>query len=196
MHRHISQTWTDCLFAGSSVSDCFKSNIEARQDIPEFSLQYFFLAYFLLNAHRPQKVRKWTHNVTDGVMDRWRVKQQKIIFSRKLHRGSSNNASFHMVFKHRISLRPIWLQTLVLIDLETCRTLFPSFCAPPSKVTNQHSRCAVWLGLPVEQTSFSRIGRRFRSADLYTIRLAICWLVSVPKFYQGLAVWAHPRQEF
>ena len=29
---------------------------------------------------------------------------------------------------------PIWLQTLVAIDSESCLTLFPRFCAPPSEV--------------------------------------------------------------
>ena len=31
-------------------------------------------------------------------------------------------------------LRPIWLQTLVTIDSESCQTSFPSFCAPPYDV--------------------------------------------------------------
>ena len=31
-------------------------------------------------------------------------------------------------------LRPIWLQTLVAIDSESCLTSFPRFCAPPSEV--------------------------------------------------------------
>ena len=37
-----------------------------------------------------------------------------------------SNIAFH--------LRPIWLQTLVAIDSESCLTSFPSFCAPPSEV--------------------------------------------------------------
>ena len=36
------------------------------------------------------------------------------------------NIAFH--------LRPIWLQTLVAINSEWCKTSFPSFCEPPSKV--------------------------------------------------------------
>ena len=31
-------------------------------------------------------------------------------------------------------LRPIWLQTLVAIDLELCQISFPSFCAPPTEI--------------------------------------------------------------
>ena len=37
-----------------------------------------------------------------------------------------SNIAFH--------LRPIWLQTLVAIDSESCLTSFPRFCAPPSEV--------------------------------------------------------------
>ena len=37
-----------------------------------------------------------------------------------------SNIAFH--------LRPIWLQTLVVIDSESRLTSFPSFCAPPSEV--------------------------------------------------------------
>ena len=37
-----------------------------------------------------------------------------------------SNVTFH--------LRPIWLQTLVAINSESCQTSFPSFCAPPSEV--------------------------------------------------------------
>ena len=37
-----------------------------------------------------------------------------------------SNIAFH--------LQPIWLQTLVAIDSESCLTSFPSFCAPPSEV--------------------------------------------------------------
>ena len=38
-----------------------------------------------------------------------------------------SNIAFHF--------RPIWLQTLVEIDSESCQTLLPSFCAPPSEVS-------------------------------------------------------------
>ena len=44
---------------------------------------------------------------------------------RFLH-GSVSNIAFR--------LRPIWLQTLIVIDSESCQRLFPSFCAPPSVV--------------------------------------------------------------
>ena len=37
-----------------------------------------------------------------------------------------SNIAFH--------LRPIWLQTLVAVDSESCLTSFPRFCAPPSEV--------------------------------------------------------------
>ena len=37
-----------------------------------------------------------------------------------------SNIAFH--------LRPIWLQTLVVIDSESCLTSFPSFYAPPAEV--------------------------------------------------------------
>ena len=37
-----------------------------------------------------------------------------------------SNIAFHLL--------PIWPQTLVAIDSESCQTLFPSFCAPPSEV--------------------------------------------------------------
>ena len=53
-------------------------------------------------------------------------------------------------------LWPFWLQILVEIDSESCQTSFPSFCAPPSKVTvlfNLNSK--IWyLGpLPKDQQS-------------------------------------------
>ena len=56
-----------------------------------------------------------------------------------------SNIAFH--------LRPIWLQTLVAIDLVSHLTSFPSFCAPPSEVAvlfySNLSRCP-FLGQVVD----------------------------------------------
>ena len=52
-------------------------------------------------------------------------RKSKLVLSRLVTTWLSNIA-FH--------LRPIWLQTLVVIDSESHLTSFPSFCAPPSEV--------------------------------------------------------------
>ena len=49
------------------------------------------------------------------------------------------NAGHYMAFKHRISfatdlIAKLSVQTLVAINLESCQTSFPSFCALPSEV--------------------------------------------------------------
>ena len=60
-----------------------------------------------------------------------------IVYKGKLLKKSSNRKS-KLVLSTLVTtwlsniafhLRPIWLQTLVAIDLESCQTLFPSFCA-------------------------------------------------------------------
>ena len=67
---------------------------------------------------------------------------QKIFKSKIEARPVSVNAghyNYYIAFKHRISssfchLRPIWMQTLDVIDSELRLTSFSSFCAPPSEV--------------------------------------------------------------
>ena len=65
-----------------------------------------------------------------------------IFYKEKLLRKSSNRKLkldlstlvTYMAFKHHISLLLIWLQTLVVINSESCQRSFPSICSPPSEV--------------------------------------------------------------
>ena len=45
------------------------------------------------------------------------------------------NAGPNMAFKHAFHLQLIWLQTFGCNLSESCQQSFPSFCAPPCKVT-------------------------------------------------------------
>ena len=84
------------------------------------------------------------------------------------------NIAFH--------LRPIWLQTLVMIESESCQTSFPSFFSPPSEV-------AVLLNWNLSRRPFlghRRASGRVRSAPLHRIRFGTCFFC-LPQtvFYLG-----------
>ena len=92
-----------------------------------------------------EKVRtknlKFRTDLRDQVMDGWSVTKM-IVYKGKLLKKSSNRKS-KLVLSTLVAtwlsniafhLRPIWLQTLVAIDSESCLTSFPRFCAPPSEV--------------------------------------------------------------
>ena len=79
-------------------------------------------------------------------------------------------------------LRPIWLQSLVAIDSESCHTSFPSFCAA---ICNH---CAVWF--ESEQTPNDRAGRWFGSTALHRIRFRTCCFVPMPYFYSESNEWS------
>ena len=75
-------------------------------------------------------------------MDGWSVTQQMIVYKDKLLKKISNRKS-KLILSTLVTawlsnitfhLRPIWLQTLVVIDSESYQTSFPSICAPPSEV--------------------------------------------------------------
>ena len=81
-------------------------------------------------------------------------------------------------------LRQIWRQTLVVIDSESCQTLFPSFCATPSEVAVLfNSNLNRLLVRPV------RTGRQLRSAALHRIWLGICCFCSYIIFYSETNEW-------
>ena len=84
------------------------------------------------------------------------------------------NIAFH--------LRSIWLQTLVMIESESCQTSFPSFFSPPSEV-------AVLLNWNLSRRPFlghRRASGRVRSAPLHRIRFGTCFFC-LPQtiFYLG-----------
>ena len=84
-----------------------------------------------------------------------------------------------MAFKHSISFATdlaaiLNLQTLVVINSESCKTLFPMFCALPSEVA---------VRFESEQTPYSRTGSRFRPAALHRIRFGTCCFVAMSYFY-------------
>ena len=72
----------------------------------------------------------------------WRNLREKTILSNRLL-SKSLNRKLKLVHSKQVSswlwniefhLRPLWLQTLVAIDSESCQRSFPSFWAPPSEV--------------------------------------------------------------
>ena len=75
-------------------------------------------------------------------MDGWSVTQQMINYKDKQLKKKFKlkikarpvNVGHYMAFKHHISLLLIWLQTLVVINSESCQRSFPSICSPPSEV--------------------------------------------------------------
>ena len=94
-----------------------------------------------------EKVRtdnlKFRTDLQDQVMDGWSLTQEMIVYKGRLLKKSSNR-KLKLVLSTLITswlskiafhLRPIWLQTLVVIDSESSLTSFPSFCALPSEVT-------------------------------------------------------------
>ena len=86
------------------------------------------------------------------------------------------------IFKSKIKACPVYdrhylafkHQILVAINSESCQTLIPSFCSPPSASVLFYSN----LSRPL-QTPFSRTGCRFRSAALHRIRVGTCWFVPI-----------------
>ena len=89
-----------------------------------------------------------------------------------------SNIAFH--------LRPIWLQTLVAIDSESCLTSFPSFCAPPSEVAalfNSNLSRRPFLGQVVDLDT-----ARWPTA-LHRIRFGTCCFVPGPISWPISARW-------
>ena len=86
-------------------------------------------------------------------------------------------AGLYMAFRHR-NLRPIWLQTLVAINSKLWQGTFPNFCAPQSEVAAD-SNLSRWTS------------RRFRSAALHRIRVAICRFVPRPYVYSETKEWSN-----
>ena len=78
----------------------------------------------------------------------------------------------------------LWLQTLFVIDSESCQTLFPSFYTPPSE---EALASGVWL--ESEQTLFSQTGCWFRPAALHRIQFGTCCIVPMPYFYADTNEW-------
>ena len=67
-------------------------------------------------------------------------------------------------------LRPIWLQTLVAIDSESCLTSFPRFCAPPSEVAvlfDSNLSRRPFLGQVVDSDLLLCTGFDLEHADLF-----------------------------
>ena len=87
---------------------------------------------------------KFKTDLRDRVMDSRSVTQQMIVFKGRLLTKSSYRKSKldlstlvtqstclpNIAFR----LRLIWMHTLDAIDLKSCQTSFPSFCAPPCEV--------------------------------------------------------------
>ena len=113
---------------------------------------------------------------------------EMIIFSRRLLKKKSLNIKSKLVQSMQAStwlsniafyLQPIGLQTLGVINSESCQKLFPSFfCTANLK----WSRCAVQL--KSEQMPLYQTGRWFRSAASYRILLEIVYLFLCPSSNQ------------
>ena len=93
-----------------------------------------------------EKVRtehwKFRTDLQDQVMDGWSVTQYMTVYKGKLLKkifklkieACPVNAGTTWLSNIAFHLRPIWLQTLAVINSESRLTSFPSFCAPPSEV--------------------------------------------------------------
>ena len=110
----------------------------------DLSWNIIHFAQFLLNALWAARTDnlKFRTDLQDQVLDGWSATQWMIVYKGRLLKKSSTRKSklvLSMLVTTWLSniafhLLQIWLQTLVEIDSESCQTLFPSVCAPPSEV--------------------------------------------------------------
>ena len=114
-----------------------------------FELKYFHFAQFcsllieqLINLENMRTYNlKFRTDLRDGIIDGWSVTQQMIVYKDSLLKKSSNWTRLVLstlvttwLSNTTFRLRPIWLQTLVVIVSESCQISFPSYCVPLSEV--------------------------------------------------------------
>ena len=118
-------------------------NIKARHDIPEF------LTANLSSIHVIAFDIDWKRNIFSShnlfaqycwmlikqLINLRKVRTENLKFRTESDRSSKSNGCL-VSYTSNIAfhLRPIWLQTLVAIDSDSCQTSFPIFYAPPSEV--------------------------------------------------------------
>ena len=144
-----------------------------------------------------EKVRtdtlKFRTDLRDRVMDGWSVTPSRWMFAKadcyknlKIKNWSSSSQRWSLVLTTWLSniavyLRPIWLQTLVAIDLESRLTSFPSFCSQLSEV-------AALFDSNLSRR-FPRTGHQFRPAALHRIRFGTYGFVPMSYFYSETNKW-------
>ena len=101
----------------------------------------------------------------------------KKIFESKIEARPVNAG--YMAFKHRFSLRPIWLQSFGCDRFRIIPDMVSKFLHAAIS-----SRCAQAFWFQSAQTPISRTGRRFRSAALHRTRLGTCGFGPITYFTQ------------
>ena len=125
MTRRISQPWADFWRAGLSFVD-YSGWISKPDTIYQNSWTQTFYRYNRI--HLIALDIDWTHwswNIFT-LQKICSMLIEQLIFLRNVTENLKCNWELHLLL--------IWLKTLVVIDLDSCRTSFPSFCVPPSEV--------------------------------------------------------------
>ena len=177
--------------------------------INRLELKLFHFTQFLLNAHRVAHQFRKRKNWELEILDRYTRSSYVWLVSNTADHCLQRQIA-QKIFKSKIEARPAdaghyyhrlhglptlhfmlptstWLQTLIVIDSESCQTM--------ADIISWHLHSAMWgrcaVGFKFEQTPFPQTGRRFRSAVfLHRIRFGTC--VFVPLQFHVVRIFSRP----